>query len=109
MFALMSDIAARSGSSSPASFSSSSRLNCLYSCGSLPMCVLLSIIRVLVWKGGVELAGHVLVNGRGSALLVLPDQCFDPLLGRCVSRAPLLGLVHQSLPNHRRFSRLVRL
>src|SRR4051795_1005781 len=36
-FALISDIAARSGSSSPASAFSSSRLSCLYSCGWSPM------------------------------------------------------------------------
>src|SRR4051794_27602017 len=103
----MSDIAARSGSSSPASFSSSSRLSCLYSCGSLPMC--LSLVRMLVWKGCIELAGHVFVDRRGSAQRFLPDLSFNPLLGRCVSPARLLGLVHPSLPNHRRFSRLVRL
>src|ERR671931_2082643 len=39
-FALISDIAARSGSSSPARAFSSSRVSCLYSC-SLPMRLLL--------------------------------------------------------------------
>src|SRR5439155_18245099 len=43
MFALISDIAARSGSSSPASAFSSSRLSCLYS-SSLPMRLLLQLL-----------------------------------------------------------------
>src|SRR5438105_3690283 len=38
MFAFTSDIAARSGSSSPASCESSSRVSCLYSDDCLPMC-----------------------------------------------------------------------
>src|SRR2546423_2290492 len=54
-FALISDIAARSGSSSPASVLSSSRLSCLYSsCFFLPMCA--SLV-ALVDRGGLRCVG----------------------------------------------------
>src|SRR5919197_3596861 len=45
-FALMSDIAARSGSSSPARALSSSRVSCLYCSCSLPMCSSLRVALV---------------------------------------------------------------
>src|SRR5947208_8268106 len=50
MFALMSDIAARSGSSSPASSASSSRDKLLYSWDFLPMSLLLSDLRFVWWR-----------------------------------------------------------
>src|SRR5436190_10729494 len=72
-FALISDIAARSGSSSPASVLSSSRVSCLYSsCFFLPMCASLVALvdrgvlrRVCIRDRAVreDVRGHCGVDG----------------------------------------------
>src|ERR671934_3061394 len=49
-FALISDIAARSGSGSPASLSSSSRVRTLYSCSAMTFLTFLSAVR---WSGAL--------------------------------------------------------
>src|SRR5438094_7728547 len=72
-FALISDIAARSGSSSPASSFSSSRERALYSWGLLPMSVLLSLVR-LRDVGGLLRVG---IRGRAVAQYVQCNSCID--------------------------------
>src|SRR6184192_3136733 len=106
MFALISDIAARSGSSSPASWLSSSRDSCLYSdcCCFLPMwsllrrlCVLRDVaglLRVRVRDGvvaenvqrhgGVDRGSDVRVDQRhrGALRQLLAGDCVQLLAGQ---------------------------
>src|SRR5436190_2668527 len=71
-FALISDIAARSGSSSPASWLSSSCVSCLYSCDLPPMCIhSFSLVRL----GDVRRLLGVGDRGRVVAECIQRDGC----------------------------------
>src|SRR5919204_281317 len=59
MFALINDIAARSGSSSPASAFSSSRESCLYSSGIVLLSLLVGGPRRVLRRDGCAAAAHV--------------------------------------------------